>query len=70
MLFILLFYYLFSCGFIGYIVNEYRYNKQMEISKFVLIIIVLILSPILFPIFLGAYCFALCDNIEFKNKDE
>lgn len=67
MLYILLFYYLFSCGFTGYVVKDYCYSTQIKTNTLLLIIIVAILSPISFPILLGAYCFTLCD----KNcKDE
>lgn len=68
MLYILLFYYLFSLGFIGCMLQDYENIRNEKIDMLYRVLILIFLSPFLLPIILGAYIFRLCEKIEDKNE--
>ena len=66
----IIFYYLFSCGFTGCMLQDYEDIRKKKIDSLCRVTILIFLSPFVLPVILGAYICRLCDKIECEDEDE
>ncbi len=66
----ILFYYLFSCGFIDCMIQDYEDTRNKKIGGLCRLTILVFLSPFVLPVILGAYVCRLCDKIDCEDEED